>query len=49
MSDPDLDAFPVVVRGHAFEGFQVGQAWVHHWGRTLADGDTAHFSTAMCN
>jgi acyl dehydratase len=49
MSDPDLDAFPVVTRGHTFEDFEVGQAWVHHWGRTLTEGDNALFSTAMCN
>ena len=49
MGDPDLDSFPVVRKGNSFEDFTVGQELVHHWGRTITDGDNALFSTAMCN
>ncbi len=48
MGDPDLDSFPWCARGR-FEDFTVGQELVHHWGRTITDGDNALFSTAMCN
>ena len=32
-------------KGHAFEDFEVGQVFAHHWGRTLNAGDNSLFST----
>jgi itaconyl-CoA hydratase len=49
MSGPDLSKFVPAIRGHLFEDFQPGQVFVHHWGRTITDGDNAMFSTATCN
>lgn len=31
-------------KGNHFEDFQVGQVFVHHWGRTLNEGDNSLFS-----
>jgi itaconyl-CoA hydratase len=45
----DVDAFPLVGKGHKYEDFAVGQVYVHHWGRTITAGDNALFSTATCN
>lgn len=39
-----LDA-PVRERGLQFEDFEVGQEFVHHWGRTLTEADSTLFST----
>ena len=47
--DIDFDSFPVVRKGNGFQDFETGQEMVHHWGRTLTDGDNAIFSTATCN
>ena len=49
MSEIDLDSFPLAPKGHAFEEFTDGRQFVHHWGRTITDGDNALFSTATCN
>src|SRR5437879_5269345 len=46
MADPDLAAFTLVRKGHAFEDFHEGQVFLHHWGRTLTAGDNALFTTA---
>ena len=46
MADPDLAAFTLVPKGHAFEDFHEGQVFPHHWGRTLTAGDNALFTTA---
>jgi len=46
MGDPDLSSFPLLRRGHAFEDFDEGQVFEHHWGRTLGAGDNALFTTA---
>jgi len=48
MSDPDFDAFPVMVKGRKYEDFSEGQDLRHHWGRTITAGDNAVFSTATC-
>ncbi|HVR28748.1 MAG TPA: MaoC family dehydratase [Thermoanaerobaculia bacterium] len=32
-------------QGHAFEDFEVGQVFEHHWGRTLNAGDNSLFTT----
>lgn len=32
-------------RGNAFEDFQVGQHFTHHWGRTLTESDNTLFTT----
>jgi acyl dehydratase len=32
-------------KGHRYEEFQVGQEFVHHWGRTINEGDNSLFST----
>ncbi len=45
----DFDSFPVARKGNQFQDFTDGQELVHHWGRTLTDGDNAIFSTATCN
>jgi itaconyl-CoA hydratase len=49
MSEFDPRSFPLMVKGRRYEDFAVGQVFVHHWGRTLTDGDNALFSTATCN
>lgn len=45
----DFDSFPLASKGNRFQDFAVDQELVHHWGRTITDGDNALFSTAMCN
>lgn len=32
-------------KGRLFEDFEVGQKFVHHWGRTISEGDTLLFTT----
>ena len=50
MSDePDWDSFVEVRKGNQFQDFTVGQELVHHWGRTITDGDNAIFTTSTCN
>jgi acyl dehydratase len=44
----DPAAFPVLAKGHTFEQFEVGQAFTHHWGRTVTDADNVMFSTGLC-
>src|SRR3989442_10261063 len=46
MADPDLSAFALVSKGHAFEDFHEGAVFEHHWGRTLNAGDNSLFTTA---
>jgi itaconyl-CoA hydratase len=41
----DVSAFPTRSRGHAFEDFEVGRVFEHHWGRTITEADTVLFST----
>ncbi|MGH7857489.1 MAG: MaoC family dehydratase [Candidatus Binatia bacterium] len=43
--DPDLTQFPLLPKGHAYEEFAEGQAFEHHWGRTLNEGDNSLFVT----
>jgi acyl dehydratase len=43
--DPELDRFPLAAKGHQFEDFTEGQAFEHHWGRTLTEGDNTLFAT----
>ncbi len=45
MADPDLSSFPLRARGHAYEDFEPGQVFEHHWGRTLLESDNALFVT----
>ncbi len=45
----DWDSFPLARKGNQFQDFDVGDVHVHHWGRTITDGDNAIFSTATCN
>lgn len=45
MPDPDFSEFPLRPKGHAFEHFEPGQAFAHHWGRTLTESDGSLFST----
>jgi itaconyl-CoA hydratase len=42
----DPSAFPTRTLGHAFEDFEVGRVFEHHWGRTITEADTVLFSTA---
>jgi len=46
MTDFDPAAYPILRKGHAFEDFEVGQRFEHHWGRTLNEGDNSLFTTA---
>jgi itaconyl-CoA hydratase len=46
VSTLDPGAFPTRSRGHAFEDFEVGRVFEHHWGRTITEGDAVLFSTA---
>lgn len=32
-------------KGHRYEDFHVGQEFVHHWGRTINEGDNSLFSS----
>lgn len=45
MSEFDPATFTLVRKGNAFEDFQVGRSFHHHWGRTLTDADNALFTT----
>lgn len=36
-------------RGHWFEDFTPGREFVHHWGRTLNEGDNSYFTTVTIN
>lgn len=45
----DFESFPTAGKGNQYQDFAIGQEFVHHWGRTLTDGDNAVFSTATCN
>ncbi|HXN59598.1 MAG TPA: MaoC family dehydratase [Acidimicrobiales bacterium] len=49
MAEPSVEQFPLVHKGHQYEDFVVGRAFVHHWGRTITEGDNSLFSTATCN
>ena len=40
------NAVPHVPHGHAFEEFEPGRTFEHHWGRTLNEGDNSLFTTA---
>ena len=31
-------------KGRSYEDFEVGQTFVHHWGRTITESDTVNFS-----
>ena len=31
-------------KGRSYEDFEVGQKFVHHWGRTITESDTVNFS-----
>jgi itaconyl-CoA hydratase len=44
----DASTFEVVAHGRRFEDFEVGQAFLHHWGRTITAADNTLFSTSMC-
>jgi itaconyl-CoA hydratase len=44
----DASSFEAVVRGRRFEDFEVGQVFLHHWGRTITAADNTLFSTATC-
>lgn len=46
MPDPDFARFPLRARGRGYEDFEPGQVLVHHWGRTLGEGDNALFASA---
>src|SRR5437870_13117879 len=46
MSDFDPTAFRTIPHGHAFEDFEPGRTFEHHWGRTLNEGDNSLFTTA---
>jgi len=46
MSEFDPASFRLLRKGHAFEDFEVGRRFSHHWGRTLTEADNALFTTA---
>ena len=43
-----MDA-PVRVRGRLFEDYEVGQEFIHHWGRTMTQADSVLFTTLTMN
>jgi itaconyl-CoA hydratase len=45
MNDFKASDYPIVHHGHAFEEFEVGRAFEHHWGRTINEGDNSLFTT----
>lgn len=45
MSAFDPATFRLMRKGHAFEDFEPGRRFVHHWGRTLTESDNATFTT----
>ena len=48
LGTPDLDTFPLMVKGNKYEDFELDQTMDHHWGRTLTQADNVSFSTATC-
>jgi itaconyl-CoA hydratase len=44
----DVSTFPPAPKGNVFERFEVGQRFVHHWGRTITEADNVMFSTGLC-
>jgi itaconyl-CoA hydratase len=46
---PGASEFAVIARGHKFEDFTVGRTFVHHWGRTITEGDVVTFASATCH
>jgi len=46
MTGFDPTQFQTVPHGHAFEDFEPGRTFEHHWGRTLNEGDNSLFTTA---
>lgn len=49
MSDAEETERKRVVKGNAYEDFEVGQTFTHHWGRTITEGDNTLFSTLTIN
>lgn len=45
MSDDPRARAVLKSKGRLFEDFHVGQAFDHHWGRTILEGDTMLFTT----
>ncbi|MCZ6506952.1 MAG: MaoC family dehydratase [Acidobacteria bacterium] len=45
MSEFDPKSAKAVHKGNAFEDFEVGQVFEHHWGRTFNQGDNSLFTT----
>ena len=46
MSAFDAGSFKLMPKGHAFEDFEPGRRFRHHWGRTLTESDNTTFTTA---
>lgn len=45
MTPDEIRTAPLRQRGKLFEDFELGQECVHHWGRTITEGDSTLFST----
>lgn len=45
----DASGFELQVKGNKLEDFEPGRTFTHHWGRTFTHGDSALFTTAMCD
>jgi acyl dehydratase len=45
MSDFDPTSAKPLPKGNAFEDFEVGRVFEHHWGRTFNQGDNSLFTT----
>jgi len=45
MNDPDFGSFPLRRKGHAYQDFELGQVFAHHWGRTIGESDNTLFAT----
>jgi itaconyl-CoA hydratase len=46
MTEFDPTQFRTIPHGHAFEDFEPGRTFEHHWGRTLNEGDNSLFTTS---
>jgi itaconyl-CoA hydratase len=42
----ELASFALLPKGRAYEDFEIGQRFEHHWGRTITEADNVLFSTA---
>ena len=49
MAEDFMARAELVPKGRLYEDFTVGQVFVHHWGRTINQGDNSLFTTLTLN